>query len=407
MLQSEERTNYPVLLSVDDLGEGFTLTAQVDAVDPARICGYMQGALEVLGGALEEAPQTPLCALDVLGSEERRQLLVDWNATAAPMAEECIHRLFEAQAAATPEAAAVFFEDEVLSYGELNARANQLAHALIELGVTPDALVAIALERSPAMIVALLATLKAGGAYVPLDADYPAERLAFMLEDCGARILLTQEALRERLPHTGAQTLCLDREQERFARQSRTNPACAVSPHHLAYVNYTSGSTGQPKGVVVPHRAVERLVREPNYVRLDNRSRLLQLAPLSFDAATFEIWGALLNGGALVIMPPGPVSTEEIGAVLTGQQIDTLWLTAGLFNQMVDSALPAFSGVRQMLAGGDVLSVEHVERFRRSHPQCQLINGYGPTENTTFSCCYRIPAEADLSSWGANRFTDQ
>ncbi len=396
VLQSEERTNYPVLLSVDDLGEGFALTAQVDAVDPARIRGYMERALEALVGALEEAPHTPLCSLDVLGPGERRQLLVDWNATAATVPEQCVHTLFERQAEATPDAPAVLFDDDALSYGELNARANQLAHALIELGVTPDALVAIALERSPAIIVALLATLKAGGAYLPLDAEYPAERLAFMLEDSGARILLTQEALRERLPHTVAQTLCLDTEQERLARQPRTNPACTVSPHHLAYVIYTSGSTGQPKGVEVPHEAVERLVREPNYVRLDNTSRLLQLAPLSFDAATFEIWGALLNGGALVIMPPGPVSTEEIGAVLTGQRIDTLWLTAGLFNQMVDSALPAFSGVRQMLAGGDVLSVEHVERFRRSHPQCEFINGYGPTENTTFSCCYRIPAEADL-----------
>ena len=141
------------------------------------------------------------------------------------------------------------FEEEVLSYGELNARANQLAHALIELGVTPDTPVAIALERSSAMIVALLATLKAGGAYVPLDPDYPAERLAFMLKDCGARVLLTEESLRERLPHTVAQTLSLDTEQERLARQPRTNPDGTVSPHHLAYVIYTSGSTGRPKGV--------------------------------------------------------------------------------------------------------------------------------------------------------------
>ncbi len=335
--------------------------------------------------------------LPLLSAAERQQVLYDWNATDARFrAGKCIHVLFEKQVACTPQAVAVVCEGQELSYAGLNARANRLAHYLIAQGMTPDARVAIAVKRSVDMVVALLGTLKAGAAYVPLDPEYPAERLAFMLEDSGARILLTQEALRERLPHTVAQTLCLDTEQERLARQPRTNPACAVSPHHLAYVIYTSGSTGQPKGVEVPHEAVERLVREPNYVRLDNTSRLLQLAPLSFDAATFEIWGALLNGGALVIMPPGPVSTEEIGAVLTGQRIDTLWLTAGLFNQMVDSALPAFSGVRQMLAGGDVLSVEHVERFRRSHPQCEFINGYGPTENTTFSCCYRIPAEADL-----------
>ena len=149
--------------------------------------------------------------------------------------------------------------------------------------------------------------------------------------------------------------------------------------------------------MVVPHRGVVRLVREPNYVRLDSSTRLLQLAPLSFDAATFEIWGALLNGGSLVIMPPGLASPTEIGDVLIGQRINTLWLTAGLFNQMVDLALPALSGVRQLLAGGDVLSVEHVQKAQRPHPQCQVINGYGPTENTTFSTCYRVPAQADFS----------
>ena len=277
VLQSEERTNYPFVLSVDDLGDGFTLTAQVDAIDPARICGYMQRALEVLVGALEQAPQTPLCELEILAAEERGQLLVDWNATAAALPEECVHRLFEAQAVATPDAAAVLFEDEVLRYGELNARANQLAHALIELGVGPDALVAIALERSSAMIVALLAALKAGGAYVPLDPDYPPGRLAFMLEDSGARILLTEEALRERLPHTVAQTLCLDREQDRLARQPRTNPECTAAPRHLAYVIYTSGSTGKPKGVAVEHRSISdhcRRIQSHYKLQPDDRSYL-------------------------------------------------------------------------------------------------------------------------------------
>ena len=262
MLQSEERTNYPFCLSVDDLGEGFTLTAQVDGVDPARICGYMQGALEVLVGALEDAPQTPLCALDVLASEERRQLLVDWNA---------IRRLRCRRNASirclkprpTPRRRLRRCSSTTRCSATANStpRANQLAHPLIELGVTPDTPVAIALERSPAMVVALLATLKAGGAYVPLDPDYPAGRLAFMLEDSGPRILLTHEALRERLPHTVAQTLSLDKEQERLARQPRTNPDGTVSPHHLAYVIYTSGSTGRPKGVAVEHRGLSNLAQ--------------------------------------------------------------------------------------------------------------------------------------------------
>ena len=148
--------------------------------------------------------------------------------------------------------------------------------------------------------------------------------------------------------------------------------------------------------MAVPHVGVVRLVREPNYVNLDSSSRLLLMAPLSFDAATFEIWGTLLNGGTLVIMPPGPVSPQEIGQVLIDHRVDTLWLTAGLFNAVVSSTLPALAGVRQLLAGGDVLSADHVDQVLRAHADCQVINGYGPTENTTFTCCFPVPRHADL-----------
>ncbi len=178
--------------------------------------------------------------------------------------------------------------------------------------------------------------------------------------------------------------------------QRDENPRVTSLPDNLAYLNYTSGTTGVPKAVLVSHIGVVRLVHEPNYVRLDACSRLLQMAPLSFDAATFEIWGALLNGGTLVIMPPGPHSPQEIGEVLVRHRVDTLWLTAGLFNAVVSSALPSLGGVRQLLAGGDVLSADHVEQVLRAHPNCQVINGYGPTENTTFTCCYPVPPLADL-----------
>ena len=163
-------------------------------------------------------------------------------------------------------------------------------------------------------------------------------------------------------------------------------------------MNFTSGSTGKPKGVLVCHAGVIRLVQNPNYVHLDRSSRLLQLAPLSFDAATFEIWSALLNGGSLVLMQPGPVSVEDIGQVLNATAVNTLWLTAGLFDEIVDTALPALRGVRYLLAGGDVVSPERVKRVMQAHPACQVINGYGPTENTTFSCCYPVPSEADLNA---------
>jgi amino acid adenylation domain-containing protein len=347
--------------------------------------------------AAVETPDLPLHRIQMLSPSERQSLLEGFNATACPLSGATLPELFEAQVARDPDATALAFGKELLTYRELNRRANRLAHHLIDLGVGPESLVGLSLERSNEMIVTLLGILKAGGAYVPLDADLPAQRRNSLIADGGIRHLVTLERNRHLYEDVIERLVTLDGNAPALARQPERNPAALRVPNQAAYVNYTSGSTGQPKGVLVPHEAVERLVEAPNYVRLDSTSRLLQLAPISFDAATFEIWGALLNGGTVVIMPPGPASIEEIGAVLVGQRVDTLFLTTGLFNQMVDSVLPTFSGLRQMLTGGEVQSVRHMETFRRAHPQCQLISCYGPTENTTFSCCYRIPMDADLS----------
>src|SRR4051794_15176025 len=399
LLYAEERTNYPCTLSVDDRGEGFSLTAQVQApIEPERVCELMHTALERLIEALERAPGRALRSLQVLPERERQCVLVEWNASRVEYARhECVHELFEAQAERTPEAVAVVYEASQLSYGELNRRANRVAHYLRQLGVGPDVPVGLCVERSLEMIVGLLGILKAGGAYVPLDPAYPAERLHFLLADARVAVLLSQRALRDRLPETDARRVELDgADAAAMAQQASHNPAVRLQPTNLAYVIYTSGSTGKPKGVGVTHAAIQRLVIRPNYVQLNDASRLLQLASVSFDAATFEIWGSLLNGGTLVIMPRGLISPEYIAEVIQKSQVNTVWLTAGLFNQVVEAVLPALVDVQQLLAGGDILSVDHVKRVLHEHPQCRMINGYGPTENTTFTCCYVVPPEADL-----------
>ena len=392
VLYGEERTNYPLTFSVDDLGEGFRLTAQVqDPIDPRRVCDFMNRALERLVEALERAPTRAVRSLDVLSESERRQVVVEWNATeTAYPKERCIHQLFEAQVERTPEAVAVVFEDHGLSYRVLNRRANQLAHHLQGLGVGPEVLVGICLERSVEMVVGLLGILKAGGAYVPLDPAYPEERLAFMLEDARLKVLLTQAHLEATLPQTGAPVLCLDRDWGAIANERVENPTSRALADNLAYVMYTSGSTGRPKGTSIMHRSVVRLVKETNYAELSGEEVLLQFAPISFDAATLELWGSLLNGGRLVVFPAYIPSLEELGGVLQQHQVTLLWLTAGLFHQMVEQRLEGLRGVRQLLAGGDVLSVPHVRKALAALEGGQLINGYGPTENTTFTCCYPI-----------------
>ncbi len=368
-----------------------------DLFDRWRIEQMARHFVRLLNAALD-TPEIPIHQLDMIGGEERSLVLESFNETARALPEFTVAAMFEAQVEKTPEATAVEFGDQRLSYAALNTRANQLAHELMSCGVAPETLVGVALERSLEMMVALLAVVKAGGAYVPIAADLPRQRQQRLIADAGLRHIIVLAGDREQyaqlVPHV---IVVKDEQHSVHAPGSSNSPKINLSPAHAVYVNYTSGSTGQPKGVLVSHASVVRLVWQPNFIQLDSSSRLLQMAPLSFDAATFEIWGALLNGGSLVMMPPGPSSVDEIADVIVRQKVNTLWLTAGLFQQVVETALPSLAGLKYLLAGGDVLPLDHVRRVQRAHPGCRLINGYGPTENTTFTCCYPVPPDAEFA----------
>ena len=341
--------------------------------------------------SIVDGPDRRVAHLELLDGSERGRLLSELNGTVTTFpADRCIQELFEEQVAMTPDATALVFEGEPLTYAELNARANQLARHLRAHGVGPEVPVAVCMERSSEMVVGLLATLKAGGAYVPLDADYPTERLAFVLEEIQAPVLLTQRRLRGAVPPSGAQVIDVDEDRTAIARYSEENPRHDVHSDQLAYVTYTSGSTGEPKGVAVPHRGVVRLVKKTNYLDVDSSDVFLQLAPVPFDASTLEIWGCLLNGARLVVMPPETPTLEELARAVRRYQVTTLWLTAPLFHQMMDTQPEALRDLRQLLAGGDVLSVSHVKKALEILREGVVINGYGPTENTTFTCCHRM-----------------
>ena len=232
-------------------------------------------------------------------------------------------------------------------------------------------LVGLCLEPSLELVIGVLGILKAGGAYVPFDPAYPQERLSFMLADSQAPVIVTSDHLAATLPANETEIVYLDRDWSLIAREPENDFDNGVSPDNLAYVMYTSGSTGIPKGVSVNHRAVVRLVKEPNYVELNSAHTFLQLAPVSFDASTFEIWGSLLNGARLALMTGGAPSLQELGTALRRHRVTTLWLTAGLFHLMVDQQLDDLKQLKQLLAGGDVLSVSHVRRFLAERSRLQ------------------------------------
>ncbi len=323
-------------------------------------------------------PRKRISELNILPPEERRHLLVDWNATATPLPETCVHQRFEGHVVCSPDATAVVFEDEILTYTELNARANQLAHTLIGYGVTFGAPVAIALERSPEMIVALLAALKAGGAYVPLDPDYPAERLTFMLEDSGAGILITRASLRGRLPHTAAHTLCVDDDRAAIAIQSQSNPDLPVAPGHLAYIIYTSGSTGKPKGVAIAHLGLANLAQAQILAfGVTPDSRVLQFASFSFDASVSEVFMALGAGAALHI----PNTEQRLPGLPLRQYLADAAITHLTMPPTVLASLPTtdLPGLTSLIVAGESCPPALAAFWSKGR---RFFNAYGPTEVT-------------------------
>jgi amino acid adenylation domain-containing protein len=368
-----------------------------DAATITRIGQHFETVLEVIVAN----PEVRVAEIPLLSPAERDQLLVEWNNTQTDYPQDqCIHQLFEEIVEQTPNTVAVVYENQTLTYCELNHRANQLAHYLQSLGVVPDTLVGICLERSIDMIVGMLGILKAGGAYVPLDPDYPSERLSYMLEDSQVSLLLTQEKFVETLQATSfsqhpERIICLDRDWQTINQGNQDNLNNITHSDNLAYVIYTSGSTGQPKGVKVVHRGVNRLLFGVNYAHLDQTQRFLQMASISFDASTLEIWGALLHGARCVIFSEHIPTAKNIQAEIHKQGITILWLTAALFNSIIDSDPQALSGIQQLLIGGEALSVTHVQKALEALPSTTIINGYGPTESTTFTCCYPLPRQLE------------
>ncbi|MBJ2279244.1 MULTISPECIES: non-ribosomal peptide synthetase [Pseudomonas] len=375
ILSSEERSNYPLVLNVDDLGSGFALTVQgVAHLDVQRVGEYMLTALRHVVSALQHAPTTPLQAVSILPPSERHQVLVGFNATARQYPSQLtVSQLFEAQALARPEASAAVQGELSLSYRDLNRRANRLAHHLISQGVQPGESVAIALPRCLDLLVCQLAILKCAAVYVPLDVNAPVERQAFIVKDSGARHVLDDLA-----------QLDLD-------TQSPANPDPAQSAQSVAYILYTSGSTGTPKGVQVPHLAISRLVLNNGFAEFNAHDRVAFASNPAFDASTLEVWAPLLNGGCVVVVEQVQLLSQAAFAELLREQaVSVLWMTAGLFHQYADALMPVFRQLRYLIVGGDVLDPQVIGRVLKLGKPQHLLNGYGPTEATTFSTTFEI-----------------
>ncbi len=349
------------------------------------------------------SPEARIPDLEILDPDERRRLLIDWNATRTEYPSNSrIYELFEAQAARAPGCLAVVFGDEEVTYGELNRRANRLARRLRALGVERDTLVGLCLEASVEMVVAMLGILKAGGAYVPLDPTYPRQRLALMGEDARFPVVVTRDRLRGRLPETatggGTQVVCVEGGGEGTDDGGENLPG-GTAGTDLVYVIYTSGSTGRPKGVAVPHRGVTRLVVNTDYLRIVPADRVAQASTCTFDAATFEIWGALLNGATLVGIPRDVLlSPRALAAELRARRISVLFLTTDLFNQVVAEVPDAFASLRALLFGGSAVDPRRVREVLEHGPPEALLHVYGPTESTTFATWYRVEAVAEGAS---------
>ncbi|MEG4227993.1 amino acid adenylation domain-containing protein [Microcoleus sp. N9_B2] len=372
-----------------------------DATTIKRMAGHFLTLLE----GIAANPDRRIEELPLLGEKERHQLLVEWNDTRADYSSDrCIHQLFAAQVDRTPDAIAVVFEDQKLTYRELNERANQLAHYLQHLGVKPEVLVGICVERAIDTIIGILGILKAGGAYVPIDPANPRDRLAFILEDAQVNVLLSEKKLLPNLPKSSAKIVCLDADQSAFSQHSKENPASATTAENLAYIIYTSGSTGIPKGVLVSHSNVVRLfAATQSWYNFNEQDVWTLFHSYAFDFSIWEIWGALLYGGRLAIVPYSVSrSPQEFYNLLCKEKVTVLNQTPSAFYQLIKTEESVGIGedlsLRLVIFGGEALDLQSLkpwfDRHGDRHPQ--LVNMYGITE-TTVHVTYQPLTVADLS----------
>ncbi len=384
------------LESNDEIAVRFTYN--VDLFHESTVT-RMASCWKTLLATIAKDGHQPIADLPLINSEECAQIVVNFNdtATAFPR-DKTVQTLFEEQVLASPNAVAVSSDGDHLSYGELNEQANRLAHVLLKRGVKPQVPVAVCLDRGPDFIVTLLAIVKCGAIYVPLDPDYPSDRIGFMLEDSEARVIVTDRDFTASISEQPVDVVDLAQDHKVINRAATRNPTCEVGGEDLAYVMYTSGSTGKPKGTSIPHRAIIRLVKETDYVQLDPSDVVAQASNCSFDAATFEIWGALLNGSRLeVVSQDTLVKPEELAEKIGSTGITTLFITTALFNQIVEQAPDTFGKLRHLLFGGEAVTPRLVRQLLSHDPPERLLHVYGPTETTTFATWYevrRVPASA-------------
>jgi amino acid adenylation domain-containing protein len=396
VLRTQERSNYPIALSVDDLGEGFGLTAQVRAgLDPERLCAFMRQALERLVEALTEQPDRPIRSVDALPARERLQLR-DWNATQASYPHErCIHGLFEDQVMRSPDAVALVCEGQQVTYAELNTAANRLAHYLRDCGVKPDVSVAVCAQPSIERVVALLAILKAGGAFVPLDPRYPHERLVYMVEDSEPALILVHGNPAATLEKAvTAPIVDLQKDVSLWRTHSSADPqtdAVGLRPDHLAYVIYTSGSTGRPKGVMNEHRGmVNRIWAQKHFEGFSAADICCHKTSISFVDAVFEIFGPLCSGSRLVLIPEAQ-DPSKIAAVIARERITHLLTVPTLARCMLADPriMRQLATLRIWTLSGEEITAELLTGLQRQLPDCEFIMQYGASEVSSDAALYK------------------
>jgi amino acid adenylation domain-containing protein len=417
-------SKFDLTLLLEETGNGLNLSIEYNkSLFSSKTILRMITHFNVLLDGVIQTPHKRISELPFLSQKEQEEILISFNDTTTDYpGGKTITNLFEEQVESAPDKTAIAFygprpehqeglndsgyidNPESLTYKALNIKANQLARHLQTLGVGPGIMVGMNVERSAWTIIGILGILKAGGVYVGIDPHSPGDRIKFMIEDTGMKVLITEQKFVPTipvLPQENVHILSIDRGDDIFKNKSGSNTHTdnavnTATADHLAYISYTSGSTGTPKGVCVPHRGVVRLVKNTNYMEFSKNDVWIQFAPLPFDGSTLEIWGCLLNGGKLVIMPPHTPSLEELEAIVSRHKVTAMFLTTGLFNLMADRALDGLKYLRNLLTGGDKISVSHARKVLKKLPECTLLHVYGPTENSALTTFYRMNKDTSI-----------